>query len=143
VTFASELICISSCFGHAEVAVSATLNVKLLQDSKTKFNMYTATALESTVTNDGITEPLVQTSKVNPCTTKSAVLGAYDLLMCGDNKDSEHTPDAMIFDAPSVYYEIRKRMPVWKHQGWFKCKLRTVGDQFFPSGESHWFDFVR
>jgi hypothetical protein len=35
----------------------------------------------------------------------------------------------MFFDAPSAYYEIRKRRDALG-----KCPLLTVGDQFFTSG---------
>ena len=72
---------------------------------------------------------------VDPCKVKGAELGAFDLVMCGGFKDVEHAPDSMIYDAPSVYYEIRKRMSSWKVMGWSQCKLKTVGDQFFTSGE--------
>jgi hypothetical protein len=84
---------------------------------------------------DGIPQVLQQKIKENPCTSK-AKLGAFDMLMCGDGKDSEFAPDAMIADAPSTYYEINKRIPVWKATGWNPCKLKTVGDTFFPSGEN-------
>lgn len=90
--------------------------------------------MTSIKTVDGIPEALVQTVQENPCKSK-ARLGAFDLLVCGDAKDTEHAPDAMIHDAPAVYYEIRKMMPVWKATGWFQCKLRTVGPSFFPTGE--------
>jgi hypothetical protein len=62
-------------------------------------------------------------------TGKTVELGAYDLVMCGDSSDAEHNPDSMIYDAPSVYYEIRKR-----HAAVKSCRLKTVGDQFFTSG---------
>jgi len=60
---------------------------------------------------------------------KGAQLGAFDLVYCGEQSEAKHKPDAMIFDAPSVYYEIRKRK-----DSLGKCPLLTVGEQFFTSG---------
>ena len=106
--------------------------VEVLQDSNLKFNIFTANTMESIKTVDGI--PQVLTVQENPCTSK-AKLGALDMLLCGDAKDSENAPDAMIHDAPTIYYEINRRIPVWKATGWYQCKLKTVGPAFFPAGE--------
>ena len=114
------------------------LIVELLQDSNLKFNIFTAKTMESIKTVDGV--PQVLTIQENPCKSK-AILGALDMLLCGDAKSTEDAPDAMIHDAPTIYYEINKRIPVWKGIGWNECKLKTVGSAFFPTGEStrSWF----
>jgi len=107
---------------------------KLLQnvmnsDSKVKFNIATATSLDSFQFEDGIKKPLLMSKTVDPCTVQGAQLGAFDLVYCGEQSVAQHKPDAMIFDAPSVYYEIRKRKDALG-----KCPLLTVGEQFFTSG---------
>jgi hypothetical protein len=71
-------------------------------------------------------------------------LGAYDLVQCknaGDffssiakswapDPEALDPPDALIYDAPMVYYELRKR-----YDAVGSCKLQTAGPEFFSSGK--------
>lgn len=98
--------------------------------------MYTAKSMDSYEFVDGVSKKLTMSGKVDPCSVKGAELGVYDLVLCGGREGAEHSPDSLIYDAPSVYFELSKRERVGKHL-WGSCPLRTVGDQFFTSGEMH------
>lgn len=97
--------------------------------------MYTAKSMDSYEFVDGVAKKLVMSDKVDPCTVKGAELGVYDLVMCGGEKGVEHLPDSLIYDAPSVYYELNKREKIGKRYPWGSCPLLTVGNEFFTSGE--------
>ena len=96
-----------------------------------KFKIQTVQTQESTIMIDGLPEPFKYSKKMDPCDPSLKVnKGAWDLLECGGSNKST-SPHALIFDAPSAYYELRKRRTV---RG--KCTMYTVGDQFFVSGKS-------
>lgn len=59
-------------------------------------------------------------------------LGAFDMVACGNKEGAEYTPDALIFDQPSVYYEIGKRAEL-SGGLWASCDLKVVGESFSPS----------
>jgi hypothetical protein len=95
---------------------------------------------------DGERQPIVSSRSVNPCNLGKTPheLGAYDLVQCKNSGDfftsiakswapepeALDPPDALIYDAPMVYYELRKR-----YDAVGSCKLKTVGPEFFASGK--------
>ena len=86
---------------------------------------------------DGVSKKLAASDKVDPCSVKGAELGVYDLVLCGGREGAEHSPDSLIYDAPSLSFELSKREKMGKQYPWGSCPLLTVGDQFFTSGEMH------
>ena len=98
------------------------------QDSTAKFSIQTSKNTATFYKKDGLLTELKYSNELegDPCSkTLGAIKGVFDLLECG----GKNAPDALIHDAPSVYYELRKRKEV---KG--KCTLHTVGRQFFVSG---------
>ena len=95
---------------------------------------------------DGERKPVVSSRSVNPCNLGNIPheLGAYDLVQCKNGGDflssivkswapdpeALDPPDALIYDAPMVYYELRKR-----YEAVGSCKLLTAGPEFFASGK--------
>jgi hypothetical protein len=77
--------------------------------------------------SDGVT-PLKIGKDTDPCTVSGAILGAYDMVACG-TRVSTIAPDTLIYDTPSVIYEINSRKNATG-----KCDLMTVGPPFNPSG---------
>ena len=77
--------------------------------------------------SDGVT-PLKIGKDTDPCTVSGAILGAYDMVACGARVVT-NPPDTLIYDTPSVIYEINSRKNATG-----RCDLVTVGPPFNPSG---------
>lgn len=92
----------------------------------TQFKIVTSKRLESRLSDDKTKLPF-GTFGIDPCTTEGAVLGAYDMVSCGE-RSSQNPPDTLIFDTPSVIYELMTRKNATG-----SCDLVTVGVPFNPS----------
>eukprot|EP00293_Proteomonas_sulcata_P009711 CAMPEP_0184300408 /NCGR_PEP_ID=MMETSP1049-20130417/10824_1 /TAXON_ID=77928 /ORGANISM="Proteomonas sulcata, Strain CCMP704" /LENGTH=370 /DNA_ID=CAMNT_0026611113 /DNA_START=13 /DNA_END=1125 /DNA_ORIENTATION=+ len=114
--------------GISDTNTSRSTQFKLLQtmmesDSSVSFRSFTTKRMESYYNG----QEIIASNDVDPCNIEDAELGAFDMVKCGTDAASL-APDALIFDAPSAYYELNTRKD---RLG--KCELVTVGSQFSSS----------
>jgi len=114
--------------GNSLTTVEPSSQWKYLQsimrsDSTAKMQLVSTRRMDSRFKDD--TTPLVHDLTTDPCRVTGAVLGAYDLVMCGRDDGA----DALIADAPSAFYELNRRFNATG-----ECRLVSVGAQFSPSG---------
>mmetsp|Transcript_40767 Transcript_40767/g.96518 ORF Transcript_40767/g.96518 Transcript_40767/m.96518 type:complete len:619 (+) Transcript_40767:129-1985(+) len=122
--------------GNAEFNTSRSTQFKYLQnlmgqDSTNKFKIWTTKRMETY--RNGV--PWEREEGVDPCTLKdldpTVEMGAFDLVACSGTEGAELTPDALIFDEQSVYYEMNTRFE--KASSKTSCDLKVVGESFSPS----------